>query len=68
MSVRLRFAPVKGDTCCTFVVRQDVRAIDGNVYCGRIADGPHPDPEISYRQPLCSDHIASVEFDMAVQP
>lgn len=36
--------------------------------CGSLANGPHPDPALSYRQPLCNRHLAEVEAAMAPDP
>lgn len=35
--------------------------VPGYEACGRPAVSPHPDPEISYRHPLCVTHLALAE-------
>lgn len=35
----------------------------GPMACGAVACAPHPDPERSYREPLCLRHLAAVVAD-----
>lgn len=51
-----------GGTGCTALVDEQPDALLP-MTCGWLAAGPHPDPERSYREPLCQRHLDEARSD-----